>query len=270
VALMGHALKLYGLLLRAQIRSQWQYRVSFGLDLISTMMVSGLEFAAFALVTVRFGGIGGWSLGQVALLYGLAEFSFGLMDLVFGGFDAPNISQNVRKGNLDGFLLRPVSLTLQIFGSEFALRRLGRIALGSGILIYALSLNPVNWTLERLVLVPLSVLGLMLFFGGLFIVGGTLTFWTVENVEAMNILTYGGNTLISYPLHIYQEWLRRLFTFVLPAAFLSYYPVLYLLGKPLPLGVWSAFVSPLAGFVIFAAAFRFWRFGLRYYQGTGS
>jgi ABC-2 type transport system permease protein len=265
-----HALRLYALFLRAQIRSQLQYRVSFGLDVISTLLVSGVEFAAFALVTTRFGSVGGWTLAEVALLYGLAEFSFGVMDLLFGGFDAPNVAKHVRSGSFDQFLLRPSSLTLQVFGSEFALRRLGRIALGSSILLYALGSSPVDWTLEKAALIPLCITGLVLFFGGLFVVGGALTFWTVENVEAMNILTYGGNTLISYPMSIYQEWLRHFFTFIVPAAFLSYYPVLHILEKPSSLGGWAAWVSPLAGLLIFTAGFAFWRVAVRKYQGTGS
>ena len=265
-----HGLKLYGLLLRAQVRSQLQYRVSFVLDVLSTLLVSGVEFAAFALVTTRFGAVGGWTLQEVSLLYGLAEFSFGWMDLIFGGFDAPNVSKHVRGGSFDQFLLRPVSLTLQVFGSEFTLRRLGRIALGTAILSYALTSSPVLWTPEKCLLVVLCIAGLVLFFGGLFIVGGALTFWSVDNLEAMNILTYGGNTLISYPMSIYQEWLRHFFTFIVPAAFLSYYPVLYLLGKPSSLGVWAAWVSPLAGLVILIASFAVWRIGVRRYQGTGT
>lgn len=267
---MLHALKLYALLLRAQMRSQLQYRVSFALDVFSTVLVSGVEFAAFALVTTRFGGVGGWTLEEVALLYGLAEFAFGVMDLIFGGFDAPNVAKHVRGGSFDQFLLRPSSLPLQVFGSEFALRRLGRIALGSSILVYAIISSPVMWTLEKAFLMGLSVVGLVLFFGGLFVVGGALTFWTVENVEAMNILTYGGNTLISYPMSIYQEWLRHLFTFVVPAAFLSYYPVLHILEKPSNLGAWATWVSPLAGLIVLAIGFAFWRVAVRRYQGTGS
>lgn len=267
---MGEVFRLYVRLLRAQVRSQLQYRISFVLDAFSTLLVSGVEFAAFALVTTRFAGVGGWTLGEVALLYGLAEFSFGLMDLLFGGFDAPNVSKHVRGGSFDQFLLRPVSLTLQVFGSEFTLRRLGRIALGAGILTYAVTSSPVAWNLEKAALMLLCVVGLVLFFGGLFIVGGALTFWSVDNLEAMNILTYGGNTLISYPMSIYHDALRHFFTFIVPAAFLTYYPMLHILEKPSSLGAWSAWVSPAAGALIFTAGYLFWRVGVRHYQGTGS
>lgn len=269
-----HLLRLYFRLLGAQIRSQLTYRTAFALDALAAALVTGAEFAAFALVLPRFDSLGGWSLGEVALLYGLAELAFVLMDLLFGGFDAPNLSQHVRSGSFSTFLLRPVPLPVQVFGSDFALRRLTRVALAAGIVAYGVSGVDVAWSAGDALVLAGSVLGMIMiaFFGGLFVVGGTLTFWTVESVEVMNVLTYGGRTLISYPMGIYGTWLRRTFTYLIPAAFLSYFPVLHVLGRPLPDGLpaWAAFLSPVLGPLLLAAAFAFWRVGVRRYHGTGT
>jgi ABC-2 type transport system permease protein len=268
----AYHLRLYFLLLRAQARSQSMYRMSFALDALGSALITLAEFAAFALVVPRFGSLSGWTLGEVALLYGLAETAFVLMDLVFGGFDAPNLSQHVRSGSFNTFLLRPAPLRLQIFGSDFALRRVTRVFLAAGILAYGLSASGVVWSPEAALLLTGSVLGMIAFFGGLFVIGGTLTFWTVESVEAMNVLTYGGRTLISYPMDIYGQFLRKTFTYLLPAAFLSYFPVLHILGRPLPDGLplLAAYLSPLVGPLMLAAAFAFWRVGVRHYGGTGT
>lgn len=265
-------LHLYFLLLRAQARSQAVYRVSFALDALGSAFITLSEFAAFALVLPRFGALSGWTLGEVSLLYGLAELAFVLMDLCFGGFDAPNLSQHVRTGSFNTFLLRPAPLRLQIFGSDFALRRVTRLFLAAGILAYGVTASGAVWTPEAALLLAGSVLGMVAFFGGLFVIGGTLTFWTVESVEAMNVLTYGGRTLISYPMDIYGQFLRKTFTYLLPAAFLSYFPVLHVLGRPLPDGLPSlaAYLSPLVGPLMLAAAFAFWRVGVRHYGGTGT
>jgi len=110
------------------------------------------------------------------------------------------------------------------------------------------------------------------FFGGLFMVGATITFWTVESIEVINIFTYGGSYMISHPMHIFPDILRRFFTFVIPAAFLNYYPALYILEIPDPLGLpeWVAFLAPAAGISLLAAAMAFWHFGINHYQSTGS
>ena len=112
----------------------------------------------------------------------------------------------------------------------------------------------------------------VLFFGGLFIFGSTLTFWTIQPIEAVNILTYGGTEMMSYPMHIFPDWIRRFFTYIVPSIFLNYYPALYLLDKPDPLHLpgFAPFLAPIAGLVVLAAALIFWRFGLNHYQSTGS
>ncbi|WP_051935430.1 ABC transporter permease [Deinococcus sp. YIM 77859] len=265
-------LHLYFRLLEAQARSQLASPTAFVLDALAAALVTAAEFAAFALVLPRFGSLHGWTLGEVALLYGLAELAFVLMDVLFGGFDAPNLGAHVRSGSFSTFLLRPVPLPVQVFGSDFALRRLTRVLLAAGIVAYGVLRVDVTWSLEKTLLLAGSVLGMIAFFGGLFVVGGTLTFWTVESVEAMNVLTYGSRTLISFPMDIYATWLRRVFTYLVPAAFLSAFPVLHVLGRPLPDGLpsWAAFLSPVLGSLMLAAAFAFWRVGVRRYHGTGS
>lgn len=265
-------LQLYFLLLRAQARSQQVYRLSFALDALAAALITFTEFMAFVLVLPRFGGLGGWTLPEVSLLYGLAELSFVVMDMLFGGFDAPNMSQQVRSGSFSTFLLRPLPLPLQVFGSDFALRRVTRVLLAVGIVAYAVSGLHIAWTPADMALLAGSVLGMIAFFGGLFVIGGTLSFWTVESVEAMNVLTYGGRSLISYPMDIYGTFLRKTFTYVIPAAFLSYFPVLHVLGRPLPDGLpeWAAFLPLPAGLLVLTLAFAFWRVGVRRYVGTGS
>jgi ABC-2 type transport system permease protein len=225
-----------------------------------------------ALVFTRFGNLGGWTLGQVAFLYGLAELSFGIMDLVFSGFDPGNFGLQVRLGRLDQIMLRPLGISLQILGSEFALRRVGKIFVSFLIFATALTLAPVAWSELKIGLAILVVISQVLFFGSLFMIGATITFWTVESIEVVNIFTYGGSYMISHPIHIFPDALRRFFTFIIPAAFLNYYPAIYILDIPDPTGMptWVAFLAPAAGLLLFAAASLFWRFGINHYQSTGT
>ncbi len=269
---MRFHLATYGRLVWVQIRSQMQYRTSFLLEFLATGLITVLEFAAIALVFDRFGQLQGWSLGEVAFLYGLVETAFGLMDMVFSGFDPQNFGRQVRRGTFDQLLLRPVDITIQVLGSEFLLRRLGKILFGLGIFGLALNQTEIHWTLAKAIYLPLVLAGMVVFFGGLFIIGATITFWTVESIEVVNIFTYGTQTMISYPMHIYQTWLRRFFTYILPAIFLNYYPALYFLDKadPLQFPSIARFAGPLAGLLVLLAALAFWRYGIRYYQSTGT
>jgi ABC-2 type transport system permease protein len=99
-----------------------------------------------------------------------------------------------------------------------------------------------------------------------------MCFWTGQAVEFANIFTYGGTEMISYPLEIYVDWFRKLFIFVVPLAFVSYFPALYLLDKPDPLGFprWFAFLTPPVSGGVLALSMMLWHHGVQRYQGTGS
>jgi ABC-2 type transport system permease protein len=266
------SIKLLFRLLRIQIRSQLQYPLSFALEVVSGVIIMGFFFVALALTFTRFDNIGGWTLGEVAFVWGITEFSFGTMDMIFSGFDYDTFGPMIRKGRFDQLLLRPVNITLQVFGSRLVLRRLGRMIEGLAIFIFALTRIQVDWTALKAAYIPVLMASQVIFFGSLFIIGATTTFWTLERLEILNIFTYGGSEIMSYPMHIFPRPIRLLFTYLVPAIFLSYYPAVYILGKPDPLHAphFVYFIAPFISILMFWLALKFWRFGIRNYQSSGS
>ncbi|HLF27646.1 MAG TPA: ABC-2 family transporter protein [Anaerolineae bacterium] len=268
-----HNWMLYRRLVGAQLRSQMQYRVSFLFDFVAQFAGNVVDFAVVAVFFTRTPTLGGWSLGEVGLLYGLSSISFALADMLGSGFDYGYFGPTmVRLGGFDQLLVRPVNLFLQVLAAQFVLRRIGRIVQGALILILALSLLDVAWTPLKIGFMVITIAGGVFFFMGLFIFGSGVSFWTVDSLEAINIVTYGGQMMTSYPMHIYQDWLRSIFMFIIPMAFVNYYPALWLLGKPDPLGgpTWLAFLSPFVCLIVFGLGIRMWFFGARRYQSTGS
>ena len=59
-----------------------------------------------------------------------------------------------------------------------------------------------------------------------------------------------------------------IFTFIIPIAFIAYYPSLVILepGNVPPL----SWISPLFGLVFFYLSYKFWMLGVRKYDFTGS
>ncbi|NTU78505.1 MAG: ABC transporter permease [Chloroflexales bacterium] len=264
-------LTLYLRLIGSRVRSQLQYRVSFWLQLLSFGLVTGLEFAVIAILVGRFGGIGGWSVPETALLYGLTSLAFSGAEMVGRGFDAP-FERMIQQGGFDGVLTRPLGAFFQILTSDFQLRRLGRSAQALLVLGYAFSQLQIAWGPDRLLLLPLTVASGMLIYLALIVIGATLCFWTVKTPEVINVFTFGGEQMTSYPLSIYHEWLRTLFLFIVPVGFVNYPAGLYLLGRADPHGLpgWLAWCAPLAAAAFLALALRFWAFGVSKYTSTGS
>jgi ABC-2 type transport system permease protein len=264
--------RMYLRLLSVQLRSQMQFRFSFWMDLLSTIILNGSFVLSLALILQRFGGIAGWTFGEVAFLVGMVEMSFGAMDMVFSGFDDTFFSTLVRLGSFDQLLLRPVGITWQVLGSRFLLRRIGRIIEGFIIFVISLSLIQIHWTLAKVLYLPVVLVCQLLTMGSLFMAGSTITFWTMQSIEAMNVFTYGGTEMMSYPMTVYPGWMQRFFTYAIPFIFMNYYPALFFLDKPDPLGFppFAPFLAPLVAVVFFFLALRFWRFGIDHYQSSGS
>ena len=267
---MRQGLHLYLRLMGAHVRAQMQYKLSFVADVLSTLLGMLLEFASVWVLFTHIAALGGWSFPEVAFLYGTAELSLSLAQMLTSGFDY--LPEAVRWGQFDSVLIRPRGLFFQVLASRLSMRRFGRALQGVFVLALALSWLDPSWDFGRWLFLGWTVLGGTLLFAGLFVVGATSSFWTVESLEVFNILTYGGSTLISYPLSIYSEWLRNVFLFVVPLGFANFYPALFLLGKDDPFGLpdFMPFLSVPLCALVFLLSLWFWRFGVRHYQSTGN
>jgi ABC-2 type transport system permease protein len=263
--------RLYLLLIRMQVLAQAQYKANLILDITTYFFVTGLEFVAVLLFFVRFPTLLGWHVGEIALLAGVMSISFGLAEMIGAGID--DFALIIRRGEFDRVLLRPVGVFMQVFGSDFRLRRLGRLTQGVLACILALHLLPdLHWTGEKALVPLLGIVSGAAIFITVQLLGATVCFWTIETTELTNILTYGGREMLSYPLTIYHQLLQRFFLFIVPVAFGSYVPVCYMLDRPLPFGLPLALAFAAPGFaLVFALVGGFvWRFGVRHYQSTGN
>lgn len=261
---------LYRRLIGARIRAQMQYRTSFCLMTLVSVVVTGSDLLAILILFSYFGELAGWRAGEVALLYGLAMISFGLSEMLAAGFDL--FPQAVQQGEFDRVLLRPVSTFVQVLAADFQLRRLGRVAQGGLAMTLAVTWIPLTWTPLKLLYLVLVLCSGVVMFSSLLVLGAVLCFWTVQSVEIVNTVTYGGTEMASYPLPIYHELLQRFFTFVVPLAFISYFPALYLLDRPevRHLPGWLPAMTPVAAAVLALVACCAWHIGVRHYQSTGS
>jgi len=267
---LRHELDLYRRFIDARIRGQMQYKASFAMQIFGGFAGSALELVALVFTFARFRSLAGWSLGEIALLYALASISFGIQEMLTAGFD--EMSTYVKLGTFDRVLLRPVTPFMQMLAADFQMRRLGRALQGVVALGVAVTQTHTVWTWGKFLFFPITIASSVLLFAGITVLGATLCFWTIERTEVINIFTYGGTYIASYPISILQNWLRQIITFVVPLAFVSYYPGLYFLDRRDPLGVppQVSFLAPVVSVAFFIFAWRVWEWGVRHYQSTGN
>lgn len=263
-------LRAYLLIAGMWIRSTMAYRASFVMTTIGNFTATALDFVAIMLMFSQVDSLGGYSLPEVAFLYGVVSIAFGFADLAIGSMD--RLGRRVRDGTLDTLLVRPAPVLAQVAADRFGLRRLGRIVQGLLVFGYAVTVLDVSWTPLKLLMVPLMVLSGGVIFCAVFVAGAAFQFVAQDASEVQNSFTYGGQTLLQYPPTVFAKELVRGVTFVLPLAFVNWLPALYVLGRPYPLDLptWVAFTPPLVAAGCCALAGAVWRAGLRSYRSTGS
>ncbi|HEY7201008.1 MAG TPA: ABC-2 family transporter protein [Candidatus Dormibacteraeota bacterium] len=257
-------------LLRASVRSQTSYRASTVLLTIGAAGATCMDFLMIAAIMSHLPRLAGWSLAEIGLLYGIAGVAFGITDMCVGNLDL--LPRVIRDGSFDMVLIRPVGALFQVVAMEFGVRRVGKVFQAGVVLAVSLTQLHVAWTAPRVAMLAMAPVTAALIFGSVWVIAITQVFWTVDTAEAANSVTYGGNFLTSYPITVFGTWLRDLLAFVIPMAFVSYYPALFILGRPDPIGLpaFTPLLTPAVALAALGVARVVWWTGVRHYRGTGS
>jgi ABC-2 type transport system permease protein len=261
---------VYRRILLSRVRGQLAYPLSFALDLLAQVFGQAGELVGIVVLFGRVSDLGGFRVNEVLLIYALSAISFGFADLVVGQLD--DLSRWIRTGELDVLLLRPLSVLAQLVTADLQLRRVGRVMVGVGVLVVVLARSPVAWSPPVVLLLVSTPLVGAVIIGSIWVATCSVSFWVVEGRELANAFTYGSQLSTAYPITVFGPWLRRLLCFVVPGAFVAYFPALAILDRADPLGLPHVlrYAAPPVAAASVAVAGLIWRTAVRRYQGAGS
>lgn len=267
---IGTGLRAYGMITRMWVRSTLAYPASFALMVGAGFAITSLDFVVVLLMFSHVDRLGGYGLGEIALLYGLASTAFGLCQLFLGSMQ--KLGARVRDGSFDALLVRPVPVLVQVAADRFSLQRVGRPLQGLCVLGYALVTLDTHWTFAKVLMLPFAVLSGAGIFAAVYVAGAAFQFVAQDGAEVESAFTYGGATMLEYPPTLFGQDVLRAVTFVLPLAFVNWIPAAYVLDRPLPLDLpgWCVLLPPLVAVAALALAGLAWRAALRSYRSTGS
>jgi ABC-2 type transport system permease protein len=263
-------LRAYAALFGGRLRSATAYRTSFAVEMVTNAAGTLIDVVTVFVLYHAAASVGGFTLDEALMMTGITAFAFVLADLTVGNID--QLETYVRTGRLDAVLVRPLAVLPQLILADLPLRKLMRLAVGTGVLGLALARNDVDWTPARALLLVTAPISGAVFFGAIFVLSAASAFWWIDSGKLGHGFTYGGRDFTSYPITVYGSWFRTLFAYGLGFGFVSYQPALTLLGRADPLGLpsWAGYLSPLIALVVSAVAAVVWRLGVRHYRSTGS
>lgn len=259
-------LQLYAKLQLVQIRAAVEYRADFWIGILGAMLQQGAGLVFVSALFSRIPEVAGWTVWNIAILYGLAMLPKGLTELFC---DGPwTLRAKVNSGEFDRVLVRPVSPALQSATAIVSIHGFGQVILGIIVLSLGISRSEIVlqwWTLPYLAMVVLSSAVMI---GALNFVINMIGFWEPSTQSALPTMLALLIDFAKFPLDIYTMVIRGLVTIVMPYAFVSYFPALMLLGRDTPWR-WLGLATPLVTVLVITFTSWLWGKALNRYQGVG-
>ena len=258
-------LDIYRKILIQDLKSKMSYRADFIISNIGMIVSNLVGFVTFYILFQNFPSINGWTMYEMLFLYG---FSLVALTPVQCFFDNNwNLRYAVKNGDFIKYCFRPINIFFYYISEVFDVKGLGQLTFGIGTLVYA-------WRHLAIPVTPVIIAQtvLFLFAASLFMIAimnfaAATCFW-IQNSGYIMVIMFRFKDFAKYPASIFNSFFRIIFTFVIPIAFIAYYPSLVVLRpSEIPLLSW---LSPLIGLLFFYLSYRFWLLGARKYDGTGS
>jgi ABC-2 type transport system permease protein len=263
------ALRLYGKFVAIAIRSRMQYRSDFLTGIVGVMILTTVNLSLIAIMLSRFRSLQGWSFWEIVILYGMWLISHSIHSMFF--YHISSLEEEILRGGLDQYLTRPCSPLLQFLGREINYVGFADVAYGVAALSLAYTRLGLHWTVRDWGFFVLAIMCGAVIENCLVWIIASLSFW-IGRSRALLMLVLQVNFLTpQYPMEIFGYGFRVFITAFLPFAFMNYYPLTVLLGKPNAMGLpWIAFLSPVMAAVLLVLGALVWRRGLAEYTSAGN
>jgi ABC-2 type transport system permease protein len=254
----------------ANLKSRMEYRISFLLWFGNTLAFHAVSLGIIWALLSRFPSLNGWNFREMVFLYALGLLARGIYTTFF--FPILRIPHQVRTGNFDRYLIRPLNPLFQIL-LQGSFTSLNDMIVGVVVFTQAVRMVEIAWSVPLAAFMVAVVIGGGLIQAAVSLLVASASFWVIKVSGLTWTVQQVQNELIRYPASIYGRSVQLVLTIALPVAFTNYYPATTIMGKAdgslLPaqqLGL----LTPLVGIVWFALAYAWWKKGVSRYQGTGS
>jgi ABC-2 type transport system permease protein len=262
---MARYISLYWLFLTQRIKMLMEYRVNFIIGSASTIFLQASSILAIWVVMQKVPTLNGWKYDEILLVYGLITLAKSINHMF-----ADNLwtlgRVYIRSGGFDRFLVRPINPLFHLLADRFCQDGVGNFLIGLGLVIKTTIDLQIAWTPLKALMVIISIISGGFIFIALNLLTSVAAFWIVDSVPVTRLI-FDTHLFAQYPLSIYPKAISILLTWFVPYGLASFYPASYLLDRN---DGYLAWLAPIAAGILLFIAYRFWEFGLKHYNSTGT
>jgi ABC-2 type transport system permease protein len=266
LAQMWWELGIFGHYFKQFVKTRLAYRTDFLIDTMAVSFAMLVQLAVLGTLFSKVESLKGWSFHEVLFIYGFSLIPLGIFNLT--SVNLYRFSDRfIIQGKFDRVLLRPVSTLGQVLCESFNISGLNEIFMGLAVMAYSAAKMQLQWELVDVLAVLILGPAASLVYSGVFLGITSVSFWH-EDRMGLAPPVYNMIRFARYPITIFGASVRFFLTFILPFAWVAFYPATWFLGSPQFSRL--ALFTPLVGIVVFGGAVFIWRAGSRNYSSTGS
>ncbi|MCL2343743.1 MAG: ABC-2 family transporter protein, partial [Firmicutes bacterium] len=223
-----HMINMYT---KTTLKSWFQYKVDAALRSLAVFLRESTGIIVIYFTLLKFNTLNGWDINQMLFLFSLIFLTYGIMIVFFTGLR--DFGNMVQSGNFDRYILRPRGLLFQIIcvnSDWFA--ALGHGGLGIALFIISAGSVGVHWNATTIIYYIFAVIGGVLIQGAIFLIFAALNFYLIKTDSLKGLLYWNARQFAGYPISIFMKAIRIFMIYILPFAFVNYFPAQFLLRKP--------------------------------------
>ncbi|MFG6356045.1 MAG: ABC transporter permease [Acetatifactor sp.] len=264
-------LHLAGVYTRTVMKSWFQYNVDAVLRVLAVFLREATGIVVIYFTLLKFDTLNGWNIYELLFLYSLLFLTYGIFIVFFTGLR--DFGKTVRDGGFDRFILRPRGLLFQlIFSNADWFAAIGHGGLGIVLFVVSAGNVGIRWNPRTVIYYLAAVAGGILIQGAIFLFLASLNIYLLETDSLKSLLYWNMRRFAGYPISIFHKAIQFCMIYVVPFAFVNYFPAQYLLRKEDMAGYPAVYMylTPAIGVCLYLAAYGFWRYSIRFYKSSGN
>jgi ABC-2 type transport system permease protein len=248
----------------ANLAEELQYRGNFIAAVVGTLFWMAMALLTLAVFFSQADALGGWSFWEVVVLLGVFNTLAGFVDVLLRP-GIGTLAEQIRSGQLDLVLSRPVETQFFVSFRRLSVWRLADVLAGLALIGYALAQLRTPPTPLQAIAFAAAMLAALAIVYSLWLTLMSLAFWFVR-VENLSVIFDAVFAAARFPVSAYPGALRFVLVYLLPIAWTTTIPASALTGR---LSVGGLAVSAAVGAVSLLLSRLVWRTALARYTSAG-
>ena len=265
LVLAGYYAKLYFMITAQYIKARMSYRADFWISSIGMIMVNLPSFFGILVVFQSIPQLAGWDVHELMFMYGFSLLALCPLQILFDNVWA--LRSKVQDGSFIKYYFRPLNMLFYYTSEVVDLKGFSLLIFGTGLVIWSSTELAIVWTLGSALGFLALLFSASLVMVGLMVAASSAAFWIVNSFSFLALFNRFRD-YAKYPLTIYSNAFKFVFSAIIPIGFIAFYPVQWIL-RPAEAGA-LVFLSPIVGLSCFAIGCFVWSKGVRSWSGTGT